>query len=74
MVVAVLHAQGQRDARLPASLFQQPGTQPVLKEAVGLALVDEESVEAVAVLDQQAGVIGAPVGLVGAEIAFEGPG
>ena len=70
VVVALLAADGDRAAGLGDGGFDQFGLQLVFQEAVGQALVDQDIVEACpgAVLDQRAGVVGAPSGTVWAEI------
>ena len=55
VVVAFLHPQRERNARLPASLFQKLRLQLHLKETVGGALIDEKSANLRAALDQRAG-------------------
>src|SRR3954470_9983509 len=71
VVVALLHPQSQRYAGFFASAGKQPGPQLAFQERVGRALVDEDFAQGGAVLDQGDGVVGAPGGAVGAEIAAE---
>src|SRR5690606_2885615 len=71
MVVALVHAQRKRDVGALDGLFEEPGTQALFQEAVGLALVDEEFGETGAVLDESAGIVLAPGGAIGPEVFLE---
>lgn len=60
MIVAVLHAQCQRNAGLGAGRFQKPWPQSIVEKPVRRALVDEKLGETAPILDKRGGVIAPP--------------
>src|SRR5687768_995314 len=71
VVVALLHAQGERDVGGTTGGVKQLRLQLTLQEAVRGALVDEQIVDTGAVLNQGDGVVSAPKGPIRDEVAAE---
>ena len=71
VVVARLHAQGQRHVLGLAGFGEQLRAQLVLQELVGVALVDQDVARPAAARHQGAGIMLCPRFLIGAEIGVE---
>src|SRR6476646_5945793 len=68
VIVAGLHPQGQRNARIGASPFEQLGPKFFLDERVVGANVDQQTVDPRPIRDQRAGIVPAPGALVVPEL------
>lgn len=71
MVIARLHPDRGRNAGLAAGHHQQTGLELFVQKIVGIALIDQQIGQAGAVLDQRAGIVRAPGGLVRAKVTDE---
>jgi hypothetical protein len=69
VVVTLPHIERQPDPSRPASALQKLRPKPVLQELIRRSLIDQKLWNAIAVLDETHGVVGAPTAFIVAQIS-----